>query len=138
MLDVKTELENYWYYVKAISCLNDELLHLEKMAAFPLSDEIAAKYEELIKDVKTDIARYLELIENVEMTISGIPNERERAILWLKYVEGMTWKEVAETVECDYTNVQKIAAKVISRLTIKGVTKGHDTKTTQIRGRIFN
>lgn len=118
MLDVKTELENYWYYVKVISRLNDELLHLEKMAAFPLSDEIAAKYEELIEDVKTDIARYLELIENVEMTISGIPDERERAILWLKYVEGMKWKEVAETLNYSHEYVQKQAAKVISRLTI--------------------
>lgn len=117
-MDVKMELENYWYYVKAISCLNDELLHLEKMAAFPLSDEIAAKYEELIEDVKTDIARYLELMESVETAISNISNELHRAILWLKYVEGMTWKEVAETLKRDHTNVQKTAANVISRLII--------------------
>lgn len=98
--------------------MNDELAHLEKMAAFPMSDENTAKYEELIEDIKADIARYLRLMENIETAISNISNERHRAILWLKYVEGMTWKDVAETVECDFTGVQKQAAKVISRLTI--------------------
>lgn len=117
-MDTKTELENYWSYQKLIPCSNDELARLVQIATFPMTNETAAKFAAYQADVEADISRYLELMEAIEAAISDIPNERHRAILWLKYVEGMTWKEVSETLECDYTNVQKVAANVISRLTI--------------------
>lgn len=117
-MDTKTELENYGLYQKLIPCNNDELARLEQIATFPMADETAVKFAVYQADVEADIARYLELMEAIQAAISDIPNEHYRAILWLKYVEGMTWKEVSETLECDYTNVQKVAANVISRLTI--------------------
>ena len=123
-MDAKTELENYWFYQKLIPCNNDELARLEQIATFPMTYETAAKFAAYKADVEADIARCLGLMEAIETAITDILNERHRAILWLKYVEGMTWKEIAETLECDYTGVQKTAAKVIFRLTIQPLKTG--------------
>lgn len=117
-MDAKTELENYWLYQKLIPCNNDELARLEQIAAFPMTNETAAKFTAYQADVEADIARYLGLMEVIEAAISDIPNERHRAILWLKYVEGMTWKRVSGTLECDHRNIQRDAVKALSRLII--------------------
>jgi len=117
-MDTKTKLENYWFYQKLIPCNNDELTRLEQIAAFPMTNETAAKFAAYQADVEADIVRYLGLMEAIETAISNIPNEHHRVILWLKYVEGMTWRELAGTLKFDYTYVQKIAANVISGLKI--------------------
>ena len=117
-MDTKTELENYGLYQKLIPCNNDELARLERIAAFPMTDETVVKFAAYQADVEADIARYLELMEAIESAISDIKNERQRVILWLKYVEGMTWREIAGTLKHDLRYVQRIAVKAISGLKI--------------------
>lgn len=123
-MDAKTELENYWLYQKLIPCNNDELARLEQMETFPMTNETAAKFATYKADVEANVTRCLELMEAIETAISDIQNERHRAILWFKYVEKMTWREVAETLGFNHRNIQSDAVKAISRLTIPPLMTG--------------
>lgn len=70
---------------------------------FNLSEMLAGKINELIK-----------LRVEIENAVEKLPL-RSRLIIRLHYIDGLTWDEVAEKMECSYRHVFRLRNKILDK-----------------------
>lgn len=99
-----------WLYRIAINTAKNHLVSASRRAAqfdFDMQDtdqyEVVAKLQEL--DTPEALAMSEQLRANVLQTINQLPEDLRTAIL-LREVEGMTYEEIAQTMECPVGTVR--------------------------------
>lgn len=65
-----------------------------------LSDYMA-KVDKLERDLSRQMDECIRIEVQIRRDIDMLEDEREREILRLKYIDGMTWEQVARSIPCD-------------------------------------
>lgn len=63
--------------------------------------EYMVKVEELERDLNRQLDECIRLEVQIRRDIDMLEDEREREILRLRYIDGMTWEQVASSIPCD-------------------------------------
>lgn len=59
-------------------------------------EEIVARYVELEQEIDASVDRMMALRREVEQVIAAVPNPTHRTLLELRYLNGWTWRMVAD------------------------------------------
>ncbi len=124
----KEELREYRWLVKNIQEMEDELAELETQATHitsSLKEDVVdytsckdkmsgqvARIIELQDTINEQLARMYALQKSIREKISGMP-EREKRLLTLKYIEGMTWEEVAVDMDYSWQHIHRLHSRAL-------------------------
>ena len=137
----KEYLKSYQKAVKAEQKIKDEIeqLRLDKMCPSVILDDMphghnqtdlssyAAHIDDLMFDLKCKLEDKIELRRNINMRIQTMRSETEKTILWMRYIKGMKWEQIAVQMKYNYRSVLKIHGRALQHFPFKieEGTKGH-------------
>lgn len=78
-------------------------------------EEILALQAELGEQLRKQVA----IRREIEGSILRVEDERLRELLWLRYLEGLTWEKVAERMRCSYQWVHSLHKDALSHVSLK-------------------
>ncbi|NCD04457.1 MAG: hypothetical protein EOM00_16045 [Clostridia bacterium] len=124
----KEELREYRWLVKNIQEMEDELAELETQATHitsSLKEDVVdytsckdkmsgqvARIIELQDTINEQLARMYALQKSIREKIANMP-EREKRLLTLKYIEGMTWEEVAVGMDYSWQHIHRLHSRAL-------------------------
>lgn len=111
----RQKLEDYYYLKEEIEHLKSRLSSVKEeieQTNNP-SPDLMDIYQVLLKSLNRAITEFKEVGEY----IAGIENDRIRQLFFLRYVEGMSWKQVAATSggKCTAANVRRTCTRYMSK-----------------------
>ena len=128
----KKQLQQYKWLLKNIKRLEDKKLELrttaEKMVANISNDPISTSLEQdkmantvaEMVDVENLISDQLKqsyaILKDIEVAISKLPDERDRYLINLRYIECKEWNEIAEDMSYSWGQIHRIHAEALKRL----------------------
>lgn len=71
---------------------------------------------ELQEEIAREMQQLRELRRQIEMAINTLEDERFRGILYLRYIEGMTFEQVADRILYSSKQVYRIHKKAVEKL----------------------
>jgi len=130
----KEELREYRWLVKNISNLEDRLLELESVATkvtttlqqdvvdcssnqSKMADQVASIIE-LQDTINEQLTKMYALQNKLQDKICDMP-EREKCLLTLKYIEGLTWEEVAVEMGYSWQHIHRLHSIALRMLNKK-------------------
>lgn len=78
------------------------------------ADYMQATVEEYQRKKAKERARAKEYIKACEVAIQQVPNERQRKLLTLRYLEGLRWEDVAERMTYSVSQIHRIHRAAIT------------------------
>lgn len=134
----KEYLKSYGDAVRAEKAIEDEIqqLRLDKMCPSVVMDGMphahnqtdlstyAAKIDALMFDLKCKLEDKIELRREINRRINSMQCESEKTILWMRYIKGMKWGEIAKEMHYREKSVLKIHGKALINFPLNKV----DTK----------
>lgn len=76
-----------------------------------VSDKVGRTVTKILaleQEINAEIDRLAALRQEIESVIAGIPDERLRILLELKYINGQTWENVAELLKLSTVQVWRL------------------------------
>lgn len=70
-------------------------------------------------DINRKIDRQIDLRARIETAICAIPDGRLRDLMRYRYIDGLTWEQIAVTMRLDYRWVLRLHGRALSELTIE-------------------
>lgn len=67
-------------------------------------------------DINRDIDRLIDLRERIEAAVCAIPDGRLRDLMRYRYMDGMTWEEIAVEMEISYQWVCKLHGDALKEI----------------------
>lgn len=128
----KAFLRRYQDAVKTEKSIEDEIrelranamMHSQNMDGMPrgstqsdLSD-YAAKFDEMLSELRDEIDRKWKIRREIIKVIEKLPNESEKAVLRLRYINGKKWEQIALDLNYGYQHVHKIHGRALAHLEI--------------------
>lgn len=77
---------------------------------------IIERIDELERVIKNDIERLLKQKLEIKKVIDSVPDNTEKLLLHLRYLQFMTWCEVCETMHVSTRTVRRIHAKALDKV----------------------
>lgn len=84
-----------------------------------VSDKVGrtvAKLLDLEREINADIDRLVDLRRDIEEVIAGIPDERLRMLLELRYVNGLTFEEISRRMDYSFSQIRRLHKKSLDFL----------------------
>lgn len=134
--EVKAWLQSYRFLKSDVERLEEELVYWHSksekmtraMSGMPSGsgdgDQVSSSVEkimELESQLEDKLSRMVEQRRKIEELIASLP-ERQQQVLYARYIDGLTWKQVSQKMYLEYRWVLKIhgrALREISKLTIE-------------------
>lgn len=114
MLD-KSLLEQYPDLVKEIKNQTGRLEKLRDLQETNHDPETATFIADLTVLLIKNTASSIELARKIEAEVSAVDDAKIREILRLRYLDGLTWREIGEIFDMEQASVQKIVRKYYSK-----------------------
>lgn len=83
----------------------------------------AEKIIELSAQISRDIARLVNIRETIEDAIRNVQNENHRVLLQYRYIDGLTWEQIADQMHYDRSHVCRLHGKALEEIVIKNEHK---------------
>jgi RNA polymerase sigma factor (sigma-70 family) len=80
------------------------------------TERLAVKHIDLVERYEVKRLALLEEQARIEDTIARLDDETERMLMRYRYLEGMTWEEVAVAICYSWKQMHRIHAKALARL----------------------
>lgn len=77
------------------------------------------KLEEQEEKINKKIDLLYEVKEDIEKTLHTVEDDTLRVLLRYRYINGLTWEEIAVTMNYDYRWILRLHGKALNELTIK-------------------
>ncbi len=77
------------------------------------------KLEEQEEKINKKIDLLYEVKEDIEKTLHTVEDDTLRVLLRYRYINGLTWEEIAVTMNYDYRWILRLHGKALNKLTIK-------------------
>lgn len=74
---------------------------------------------DLEQDINREIDSQVDLRRRIEAAVKQIDDEKLRDIVRYKYIDGMTWEQVSESMELDERWVKRLHVRAIQKLTLE-------------------
>ena len=68
-------------------------------------DEAVAKYVDACKDAEGELDKLADLRKEILATLDGVEDARLHSVLWRRYISGMTWEQVAVSMNYTYRRI---------------------------------
>lgn len=84
-----------------------------------VSDKVgrtAAKLLDLEREINADIDRLVDLRREIEAAIAGVPDERLRTLLELRYVNGLTFEQISRRMDYSFSQIRRLHKKSLDFL----------------------
>lgn len=91
----------------------------ERVSGTPQRSRMANCVERMVdleKEIETDIDRLVDLKRSIRKIIASVPNEKQRMVLELRYLNGYTWEKVAVESGCTFQWVHILHGRALKRL----------------------
>lgn len=75
----------------------------------------SADYEDRLWEENERLAGVL---SDIEQAVSRLSDKRERKVLWLRYIDGKNWSELADEMCYSIQHIQRIHKKALEKLDI--------------------
>lgn len=82
-------------------------------------DAAVVKYVDACKDAEKELDRLADLRKEIRSVIDSVEDARLHSLIWRRYISGMTWEQVAVSMNYTYrrvTQLHGIALKEIDRI----------------------
>ena len=76
--------------------------------------KIIAKLVDLENEINSDIDRLISLRKEVESIIDGVPDETQRQLLRLRYINGKTFEQIAVEMHYSWRHIIRIHGDALS------------------------
>lgn len=84
-----------------------------------VSDKVGrtvAKLLDLEREINADIDRLVDLRREIEAAIAGVPDERLRTLLELRYVNGLTFEQISRRMDYSFSQIRRLHKKSLDFL----------------------
>ena len=108
-------LEQYQSYGRRLSRANLEAEQWKSLAELPDCPEAGQELERLRAEVRSMAADR----ECIERAISHVQGSKLREIMELRYLSGMTWKDVAEATYTDERWVRRLHDRAMDKINLE-------------------
>lgn len=71
-------------------------------------DEAVAKYVDACKDAEEELGKMADLRKEILTTLDGVEDTRLHSVLWRRYISGMTWEQVAVSMNYTYRRITQL------------------------------
>lgn len=78
-------------------------------------EHMTAKHDELLRLYQTKVAERTAMLESIEAAIEPLP-PRERTLIRLHYIEGLTWEQVCVVMRYSWMQVHRIHSKALEAM----------------------
>lgn len=82
-------------------------------------DAAVAKYVDACKDAEKELDRLAELRKEIRGVIDSVEDTRLHSLLWRRYISGMTWEQVAVSMNYTYRRVTQLHGLALRELACK-------------------
>lgn len=79
---------------------------------------IIAKIVDLEKQIKDEIDRFVDLKKEIHDAIEAVKNPKERLVLRCRYIEFLTWREIAERTNYSIKQVYRIHSQALKNVVV--------------------
>lgn len=80
--------------------------------------EYAVQVEREVEKLGRVKKRQMELYYEINAAIKRVKDDREQEVLWLKYIQGLTWEQVAVRMGYAWAQIHRIHAKALDNFRI--------------------
>lgn len=87
-----------------------------------LVDNLVQHRVDLKDRLTSELAELCQTVKNVTELIKLAPTEQERAVLHMRYIEGLTREEVAARMYCDVSTVGRVTNRAVASI-VRALTK---------------
>lgn len=90
-------------------------------------EKILAGIVDLEKEIDTDIDNFVDLQREIKTTIEEVKDEKYKALLEMRYLNQMTWEQIAVKLGYDLRYTYKIHGRALQKISVpeKKDTKRH-------------
>lgn len=80
--------------------------------------DLITRIVDLEAELKEELPRVIDLRKEMETIIKQIDDDRLRLLLYYRYIDGLTWEEIAENLEVTSRSVFRLHARALDALNI--------------------
>lgn len=81
-------------------------------------DAAVAKYVDACKDAEKELDRLADLRKEIRSVIDSVEDARLHSLLWRRYISGMTWEQVAVSMNYTYRRVTQLHGDALKAIVI--------------------
>ena len=81
-------------------------------------DAAVAKYVDACKDAEKELDRLADLRKEIRSVIDSVEDARLHSLLWRRYISGMTWEQVAVSMNYTYRRVTQLHGEALKAIGI--------------------
>ena len=81
-------------------------------------DAAVAKYVDACKDAEKELDRLADLRKEIRSVIDSVEDARLHSLLWRRYISGMTWEQVAVSMNYTYRRVTQLHGDALKAIRI--------------------
>lgn len=78
--------------------------------------DIVAKIVDAERELNVEIDRLVDLKREIEQVIARVPDNRMRLLLEMRYINGAMWKEIAELMGYDRSNIWRLHCAALTEI----------------------
>ena len=81
-------------------------------------DAAVAKYVDACKDAEKELDQLADLRKEIRSVIDSVEDARLHSLLWRRYISGMTWEQVAVSMNYTYRRVTQLHGDALKAIVI--------------------
>lgn len=106
-------------WLEKATAVSPNLSDMPKSGGTDKIQNAVCRIADIEADINREIDRQIDLRERIEAAICAIPDGRLRDLMRYRYIDGMTWEQIAVTMRLDYRWVLRLHGRALSELTIE-------------------
>lgn len=81
-----------------------------------LLPQCVGKIMELEEELSAQIDRMVDKRREIEGAIAAVPNPQQQEVLSLRYIEGLSWEDIAERLKYDVRHIRRIHGRALQAM----------------------
>lgn len=79
-------------------------------------DAAVAKYVDACEEAEKELSRLADLRQNIRQLIDKVNDTRMHSILWRRYISGLSWEQVAVSMNYTYRRVTQLHGEALKEI----------------------
>lgn len=79
-------------------------------------DAAVAKYVDACKEAEAELSRLADLRQDIRQLIDKVDDNRMHSILWRRYISGLSWEQVAVSMNYTYRRVTQLHGEALKEI----------------------
>ena len=79
-------------------------------------DAAVAKYVDACEEAEKELSRLADLMQDIRQLIDKVNDTRMHSILWRRYISGLSWEQVAVSMNYTYRRVTQLHGEALKEI----------------------